>query len=83
MGEFSALNKRYEKARDFTMKIATSPDGAEVSASPEAPEEAECQYCGGVVILRRRKLMNDAGYSYYWRHRDNEHRDCPGRSRQG
>lgn len=64
------------------MKIALLPDGVKVTADPEAPQEAVCPFCGGTVILRRRKLMNDAGYAYYWRHRDNEHRDCPGRSRQ-
>jgi hypothetical protein len=63
------------------MKIAQTADGSVVTAASKAPKEALCRYCGGVVILRRRKLMNHGGYSYYWRHRDNEHRDCPGRSR--
>ena len=64
------------------MKTAHLPDGTKIAASEKAPQEAECPFCSGIVILRRRKLMNAGGYAFYWRHRDNEHRDCPGRSRR-
>jgi len=52
-----------------------------VVASAEAPQEAICPACGGVVILRQRKLMNQGGYAYYWRHRDNRNRECAKRHR--
>ncbi len=64
------------------MKTAQAPDGTIVTASQEAPPELICSDCGGTVILRRRKLMNNGGYSYFWRHLDNKNRDCPGRSRR-
>ena len=66
-----------------TMDIAKTTAGAQVTASNNAPKEAICPYCGGVVTLRSRKLMGNQGRSYYWRHRDNENRNCPGRSRRG
>lgn len=65
------------------MKTAKTSKGTEVLASEKAPQEAVCPYCKGVVILRRRKLMNNNGYAYFWRHRDNQNLDCPGRSRRG
>ncbi|MFN2161052.1 MAG: hypothetical protein ACK2UN_03165 [Candidatus Promineifilaceae bacterium] len=65
------------------MKTAQAQDGTEVIASNEAPIEAICPYCKGIVILRKRKLMNNGGYVYFWRHRDNKNRNCPGRSRRG
>jgi hypothetical protein len=65
------------------MKTALTTDGKEVIASTQAPQEAICPYCKGVVILRKRKLMNNGGYAYYWRHGDNQNRSCPGRSRRG
>lgn len=64
------------------MKTAKSPDDKEIIASQEAPEEAICPYCNGLVTLRRRKLMNNGGFAYFWRHRDNKNRDCPGRARR-
>lgn len=63
------------------MKTAQTKDGIPIPANEDAPSEATCPYCGGIVILRRRKLMNSRGYSYYWRHLDNKNRSCPGRSR--
>jgi DNA-directed RNA polymerase subunit RPC12/RpoP len=65
------------------MKTAIATDGKEIIASTQAPKEAICPYCKSVVILRKRKLMNNGGYAYYWRHRDNQNRSCPGRSRRG
>ncbi len=64
------------------MKTAQTTDGTAIPASEEAPKEAQCPFCGGVVTLRRRKLMNAGGYSYFWRHRDRENRDCPARARR-
>jgi hypothetical protein len=65
------------------MKTAKSTDGIEIIASNKAPQEAICPYCEGIVTLRKRKLMNNGGYVYYWRHRDNQNRSCHGRSRRG
>lgn len=64
------------------MKIAQCPDSQQpLLASNAAPEKALCPYCEGVVTLRRRKLMNNGGYAYFWRHQDNRNRTCNGRSR--
>jgi len=63
------------------MKTAHTPQGKPVVADEKAPAEAVCPFCGGVVTLRRRKLMNDGGYVFYWRHIANQNRKCPGRSR--
>ena len=64
------------------MKVAQHPHNQEpIIASDSAPETAVCPYCGGVVVLRRRKRMNNAGCAYFWRHRDNRDRECNGRSR--
>jgi uncharacterized Zn-finger protein len=65
------------------MKTAQASDGKEVIASKEAPKEAICPYCKGIVTLRKRSLMNNGGYVYYWRHRDNKNLSCRGRSRRG
>jgi hypothetical protein len=65
------------------MKTAQAQDGHEIIASGEAPKEAICPYCNGVVILRKRTLMNNGGYAYFWRHRDNKNRNCRARSRRG
>jgi len=64
------------------MKVALTSDGGEsIQAWASAPKEARCPYCGGVVILRGRRLMNSEEKTYFWRHRDNTHLDCPGRAR--
>lgn len=55
------------------MKTAVSSNGAIVAASQVAPQRAICPKCGGIVILRGRKLMANSGYSYYWRHLDSDH----------
>lgn len=63
------------------MKLARSEDGIEVTAAKESPNKARCLYCEGVVILRSRKVMGSSKKSYYWRHLDNQNRNCPGRAR--
>ena len=63
------------------MKVAKDKTGQEVVAAKEAPAKAICPYCEGVVVLRGRRVMGSNKKSYYWRHLDNEHRDCPGRVR--
>lgn len=55
------------------MKTAVSSTGVVVAASHHAPKRALCPKCGGIVILRARKLMANCGNSYYWRHLDNDH----------
>jgi hypothetical protein len=63
------------------MKVAHHPDSHQpLAASPDAPEQAICPYCGGRLTLRRRQRMG-GGCSYFWRHLDNEQRRCNGRSR--
>ena len=63
------------------MKLAQTAEGLEIEAAEGAPKQAICAYCGGVVILRGRKLMGKDEKSYYWRHLDNQNRKCPGRVR--
>ncbi len=63
------------------MKVAKTDDGDQVEASESAPKEAICPYCGGIVILRGRRLMGQDKKSYFWRHQDNKNMNCPGRSR--
>ena len=63
------------------MKLANSKDGREIEAAENAPSEAICLYCGGIVVLRGRKVMGSKMKSYYWRHLDNQNRTCPGRVR--
>lgn len=55
------------------MKTAVSSCGSIVAASLGAPVQAICPKCGGVVILRVRRLMANGGNSYYWRHVDDDH----------
>jgi len=63
------------------MKIAKNQDGKEIDAKEDAPQEAICLFCGGVVILRGRRRMGSDKKSYFWRHLDNKNRNCRGRSR--
>ena len=63
------------------MKIAQTKDGEQVEASETAPREAICSFCGGLVILRGRRLMGNDGMAYFWRHMDNKNMNCRGRSR--
>lgn len=61
------------------MQVAYSYDGKPIEATQYAPAEARCPSCGGVVILRRRRLMAGRGAVHYWLHRANESRRCPAR----
>ena len=63
------------------MKVAKLMEGTEIKAAKDAPPAANCRYCGGKVILRGRKVMGSNKKSYYWRHLDNQNRNCPGRAR--
>ncbi|MEM7112269.1 MAG: hypothetical protein AAF614_07545 [Chloroflexota bacterium] len=63
------------------MKIAQTPDGTPLVASPEAPKQAICPVCGGTLTLRSRKTMSPGEKVYYWRHRGNRNRHCSGRTR--
>ena len=65
---------------NFIVKSALTKQGEIVVANLEAPPEAICSHCGGVVDIRRRRLM-DGKHRYYWRHRDNKQLNCQGRSR--
>jgi hypothetical protein len=62
------------------MKIALDETGQNIQAEAEAPKIAICPYCGGQVSLRRRRSgYRPENFSYFWRHRDQANRDCPGR----
>jgi len=63
------------------MKIAQTADGEKIEAAKDSPRIAICSYCAGEVILRGRKIMGSKEKSYFWRHLDNQNRNCPGRSR--
>lgn len=65
------------------MKQARLKNGQSVTASAQAPTQAICPICGGIVTLRHRHLMNHAGTTYYWRHLRNLNRDCRARVRLG
>ena len=61
------------------MQVAQTVDGQPVPAAATAPPQAICPYCGGVLTLRSRKRMNNGGISYFWRHQNNENRQCRAR----
>jgi len=63
------------------MKTAKTVDGKEIVADKISPKLAICPYCGGEVVLRGRKIMGSKEKSYFWRHLDNQNRNCPGRVR--
>jgi len=65
------------------MKVAvcSDKDGGRLVASDTAPKQAICPSCGGKVILRQRKLMNNSGTTYYWKHLGNLNRNCTARVR--
>jgi len=63
------------------MKVALNSDGTPIEASADAPKEAICPHCGGVVLLRGRRVMGNQAKSYYWRHAPGGDPNCPGRSR--
>ena len=55
------------------MKTAVTSNGKPLVAAVGAPQSVICPKCGGVVILRVRRLMANGGDSYYWRHFDIRH----------
>ena len=61
------------------MKDAYQRSSGTIEATADAPSRALCPKCGGVVLLRKRKLMNNAGSSYYWQHQRNANRQCGAR----
>lgn len=61
------------------MKRAHTAKGHPVLASPMAPSEAVCPRCGDTVVLRHRRLMNNGGTSYFWRHLRNRNMRCEAR----
>lgn len=63
------------------MKVAQIPTGEQIIAEAAAPLKAICPHCGGVVILRSRRPMNNGKVTYYWRHSSNSNRDCVARNR--
>lgn len=63
------------------MKIANTPNGQPIEASPAAPREAICPYCGGKLILRSRRTMNNGKATYFWRHHSNMNSNCAARRR--
>jgi hypothetical protein len=62
------------------MKIASTSDGKEIAASNEAPKEALCPICKHSVTLRKRRLMNNQGFVYFWRHVSGGPLSCSARS---
>ncbi|MBK7896871.1 MAG: hypothetical protein WAS33_23995 [Candidatus Promineifilaceae bacterium] len=65
------------------MKIAQLPDGTAVAASENAPLEAICPHCGGVLLLRQRRTMTKSVVAFFWRHADNQNLHCQARQRTG
>jgi DNA-directed RNA polymerase subunit RPC12/RpoP len=63
------------------MKIALTPEGKQIEASAAAPAQAVCPHCGGVVLLRGRRVMGSDEKSYYWRHAPGSDPNCPARYR--
>jgi hypothetical protein len=62
------------------MRNAVDERGAPVKAGPQAPAQARCPVCGGTCMLRTRRRSGRPGdVSYFWRHADNAHLDCPNR----
>ncbi|NLE45676.1 MAG: hypothetical protein GX620_13220 [Chloroflexi bacterium] len=53
-------------------------NGRLVTAGPDAPLEAVCPACGGVVIRRKRR-GGDGEYTYFYRHQDGVEMRCPRR----
>ncbi len=64
------------------MKKALSADKVLIEASADAPKEATCPHCHGIVELRHRRRMASGGTAYFWRHRDRESAKCPMRHNQ-
>lgn len=61
------------------MKQAQTLQGQPIEASPQAPPEAICPYCGGRLQLRHRHAMNKRDIAYFWRHASNSQKRCAAR----
>ncbi len=62
------------------MNVAVTVEGRQIEATCDAPPEALCPQCGYPVALRSRRLMNDGGTIYYWRHRQGGSLTCKART---
>ena len=63
------------------MKVACTTSGEQIIANPSAPPEAVCPVCGGTLILRSRKTMDNGRKTYFWRHLSNRNTHCSARNR--
>ncbi|MFN2190459.1 MAG: hypothetical protein ACK2T3_16975 [Candidatus Promineifilaceae bacterium] len=63
------------------MKVACTASGEQITANPTAPRQAVCPVCGGTLILRSRKTMNNGQKTFFWRHRSNRNTHCSARNR--
>jgi hypothetical protein len=62
------------------MKIAHHPDTHQpITATADAPPQAICPHCGGPVTLRHRHRV-DGTAVYFWRHLNNQSRECSSRT---
>jgi hypothetical protein len=50
-----------------------------MDADSPGEDRAVCPFCGGVVVLRLRRVIGGRRVAY-WRHLDNSDLSCPGRS---
>jgi DNA-directed RNA polymerase subunit RPC12/RpoP len=62
------------------MQFARSSDGRLLEASAQAPTEARCPSCGGIVVLRTRRVGPRSQIVYFWRHLDNHNLKCSQRA---
>lgn len=62
------------------MKVAVTDRGRKIEAAEDAPPMARCPRCGHSVTLRKRRLMNERGFVYYWRHNDGGRLTCENRA---
>ena len=62
------------------MKFAINYSGKKIQAGENAPREALCPSCKGVVRLRSRRRSNKPGdVTYFWRHKSHDSPRCPAR----
>ena len=62
------------------MKTALDKDGSVIEAEAEAPKQAVCPHCAGVVTLRQRaRSSRPDDVNYFWRHQDHDNAGCPAR----
>lgn len=68
--------------KDFAMKLAMNRVGEMIQACPDAPKQALCPRCKGLVTLRmRRRSQRPGDVTYFWRHGDHANLKCPARFR--